>query len=236
MLAAGLIEHAELICTGAINATGNDKDNELKGNVGANKLDGGLGADILSGGNGADTYIVDNDGDQVNEVAGAAGGIDHVISSKGHALAANVEKLTLTGGDIDGKGNTLNNTLIGSGGANRLDGDAGNDVMTGGGGNDIYVVNSVGDIVNEGAASGTDTVESSITFSLATRVNVENLTLIGTGKINGTGNAIANVIVGNSNDNILDGGANADMLKGGAGNDTYVLDNAGDIVIQVAAI
>ena len=40
--------------------------------------------------------------------------------------------------------------------------------------------------------------------------NVENLTLTGSGNINGTGNGDANVITGNSGNNILDGGAGAD--------------------------
>ena len=33
---------------------------------------------------------------------------------------------------------------------------------------------------------------------------------------------------------MLDGGAGADTMIGGAGNDTYVVDNAGDVVIENA--
>lgn len=43
--------------------------------------------------------------------------------------------------------------------------------------------------------------------------------LTGTSNINGTGNALANVITGNSGNNILDGGSGADTLNGGAGTD-----------------
>lgn len=236
----GAIEHAALLGTSAINLTGNDENNELKGNAGANKLDGGIGADIMFGGKGADIYTVDDIGDQVVEdVAGAAGGSDTVISYLNYELGANVEKLSLAGGNIYGLGNTLNNTLIGSAGNNRLDGWLGNDTMTGGAGSDTYVVDSLLDVVNEtitnGNGGGIDTVESSITFSLATRANIDNLTLTGGGNINGTGNALANTIIGNGGNNILDGGVGADILKGGAGNDTYVFDNLEDTATEDAA-
>ena len=63
--------------------------------------------------------------------------------------------------------------------------------MIGGAGNDTYVVDSASDIVTEGAGAGTgtDTIESSITISLSSYANVENITLTGTGGINATGDA-----------------------------------------------
>ena len=48
-------------------------------------------------------------------------------------------------------------------------------------------------------------MQSSVTFTLA--ANVENLTLTGSAAINGTGNTLANVMLGNSGANTLDGGA-----------------------------
>jgi Ca2+-binding RTX toxin-like protein len=234
-LAQGLIENATLLGTVAVNATGNDGINILTGNDGANVLDGKGGADSLFGGKGADTYVIDNVGDHVTEmVAGAAGGVDLVKSSVSFTLGANLEKLTLTGsGHINGFGNELNNVLIGNDGNNRLDGGAGNDTMTGGKGDDTYVVNAAGDVVNEtiAAGGGIDTVESSITFSLATRVNVENLTLTGIGNINGTGNALNNHLIGNTVNNTLDGGSGNDLIEGGDGNDTLLGNLGNDTLI-----
>jgi Ca2+-binding RTX toxin-like protein len=92
--------------------------------------------------------------------------------------------------------------------------------MVGGLGDDTYGVDSTGDVIVEKAAEGTDTVQSSIGFSLALLPNLENLTLIGGAAINGTGNALANIITGNAANNVLTGAAGDDTLIGGAGNDT----------------
>ena len=82
------------------------------------------------GGAGNDTYVRNATGDVVTE--GANAGIDTVQSAFSYTLGANLEKLTLTGaGNINGAGNTLNNTLNGNAGNNVLNGGTGNDVLLG---------------------------------------------------------------------------------------------------------
>ncbi|MDB9443137.1 hypothetical protein PN497_17465, partial [Sphaerospermopsis kisseleviana CS-549] len=73
------------------------------------------------------------------------------------------------------------------------------------------------------ALGGVDTVFSSVNFTLG--FGLENLTLTGTGNINGTGNSNNNVIIGNSGNNILTGGLGADTLTGGLGADKFVFNS-----------
>ena len=85
-------------------------------------------------------------------------------------------------------------------------------------GDDTYIVDNVADRVIEGsAAGGTDLVQSSVTFTLGS--NLENVTLLGTNAINGTGNDLGNSITGNSAGNVLSGGGGADTINGGTGSD-----------------
>ncbi|MCB1500907.1 MAG: hypothetical protein KDK07_14135 [Bauldia sp.] len=121
-------------------------------------------------------------------------------------------------------GSNLTDTLNGGAGDDILDGGAGADTMAGGSGNDTYVVDDGGDKVSEAAGGGIDLVKASISYSLGG--DVENLTLTGGAAINGTGNALANVIKGNGGANRINGGAGSDVLTGNAGPDTFVFNAA----------
>jgi Ca2+-binding RTX toxin-like protein len=134
-----------------------------------------------------------------------------------------------------------NDNLNGGAGNDVLDGGTGADVMQGGAGDDIYVVNDNSnpgvDTVNERADQGNDTVKTDVAKYTLT-VNVENLLFTGTDAFTGSGNNLANTIVGGIGDDklagaggndlliggigddSLDGGAGGDALNGGAGNDT----------------
>ena len=93
--------------------------------------------------------------------------------------------------------------VTGGTGNDTLTGDAAANVLAGGAGNDTYFVGA-GDTVTEGAGAGTDTVNSTATFTLG--ANVENLNLTALANINGTGNALANVIADTAGgDNVLSG-------------------------------
>ena len=233
----------------AVIGSGNELDNIITGNTLANTLFGGDGNDTLNGGtdidtlvggNGDDTYVVDTTTDIIVEVAGLGTGTDTVRSSVTYSLdtanTADVENLTLTGTNINGTGNALDNTLTGSVGNNVLNGGLGADNMIGGLGNDTYHVDNAGDNVTEAAAAGTDNVQSSISIYTLTD-NVENLTLTASaGASTGIGNAGNNTIIGNGDMNTLNAGtAGTDSLKGGLGSDTYIVDHAGVTIVETNA-
>ncbi|WP_161600763.1 glycosyl hydrolase [Teichococcus oryzae] len=98
----------------------------------------------------------------------------------------------------------------------------GGDIMQGGAGDDTYNIFSSSDRVVEKAGAGTDTVQTWI-GSYTLPDHVENLTFYGSGWSNGTGNGLANIIIGNSGANVLNGMGGNDVLTGGAGADLFVI-------------
>jgi serralysin len=143
-----------------------------------------------------------NAGGFVSRVTGITGGF---------TLANHVTIENATGG-------SGNDTHTGNAGANVLDGGAGADKMLGGAGDDTYMVDNALDVITELSGAGIDTMVSSVARTLAS--NVENLVLTGSASIAGTGNGLANSMLGNSGNNILNAGTGNDTLQGGAGADT----------------
>lgn len=238
----------------SINGTGNASDNIINGNAGNNTLDGGLGADTLTGGGGTDVYIVDN----INDTVSGNGGGDIIKSSQTWDLSdgthtTSVDNLTLTGTlGISGTGNAFANILVGN-----LNTAA--NVLTGGAGDDTYIIDALDTVAVDTA--GTDTIKAAFTYSIAARADLENITLLGSGAYNATGNGNANILIGNNGTNTLDGqgaddtltagggndsliggtgndiltgGTGADKMTGGDGNDTFFVDNTSDTVTEVA--
>ncbi|BAZ43800.1 hypothetical protein NIES4102_08020 [Chondrocystis sp. NIES-4102] len=224
------VENITLTGIGNVNATGNELKNTIIGNTFNNTLDGGAGNDSMTGGLGNDTYVVDSTLDVVTETSTSVLEIDTVEASVNYTIGTNIENLTLTGSATNGTGNALANNLIGNGGNNKLSGLAGNDTMVGGAGDDTYVVDGSSDVITENINEGTDKVESSVTYTLG--ANIENLTLIGTTAIDGTGDNLNNTITGNAANNTLDGGGGNDTLTGLGGNDIYVVDSSSDVITE----
>jgi Ca2+-binding RTX toxin-like protein len=125
-----------------------------------------------------------------------------------------VANITGTNGNDSLVGTSVADTIQGLDGNDTLVGNAGNDTLNGGNGNDRYVVGT-GDVLIDSA--GTDTVESSITWTLG--AGFENLVLTGTTSTSGHGNSLNNVITGSAGSNWLRGLQGNDTIFAGAGND-----------------
>ncbi|WP_284733868.1 MULTISPECIES: calcium-binding protein [unclassified Dyella] len=226
---------------------GNDGNNRLEGGLGNDTLAGGLGDDYYieeSSGDrvrenadeGIDTVerryetnlILAANVDKLLLAAGIqtgnGNGLDNVITGN-----AGANKLAGLDGDdvlygLDGDdamwGGTGTDQLYGGNGNDYLDGEEGADRLEGGAGNDIYIVDDANDVVVEAAGGGADQVQATVSATLA--ANVENLFLMGTAAIDGTGNELDNYIAGNGADNKLYGMGGNDTMVAGAGNDTLV--------------
>ena len=180
---AANVENLTLTGSSVINGTGNTGNNVLTGNSVNNTLNGGDGNDTLNGGAGNDTLNGGNGNDfayyysstgsvTVNLATGIAsdglGGTDTLSQIE------NVQGSNTAGDNLTG--NTGNNVLYGYGGNDilnggdgndTLNGGTGNDTLIGGLGNDVYQVDSTTDVITENSGQGTDTIQSSVTYMIA---------------------------------------------------------------------
>ena len=120
--------------------------------------------------------------------------------------------------------------LNGYAGNDTLNGGVGADTMNGGAGNDEYIVENLGDVVNERSGGvdqgGHDIVKSTVTWTL--NADIEDLRLQGTENINGTGNAKANVLQGNDANNIIYGLGGNDSIQAADGADNVIAGDGND--------
>jgi len=233
-------------------ASGNDsllggRDNDtLQGGADDDTLDGGTGIDSMIGGAGDDVYRVDSEEDVVDETGGSGEDLVETSASYSIETRANVEHIRANGtADISLTGNGLGNRLTGNSGNNTLDGKGGVDTLIGGKGDDTYIIDDPADSIHESFGTieggGTDTVKTSVSFSIATYGDIENIQATGTADVTLTGNGLGNRITGNSGNNtlignggndILDGGTGADIMRGGTGSDIYFVDDSSDQILE----
>ena len=216
-------------------------DNDtLVGTNGNDLLDGGTGADTMTGGLGDDIYMVDNADDRV--VEGRNGGIDTVRATVSYRLSDNVENLELLGnGNSAGTGNALNNRITGNSGNNLLQGMDGDDILIGGAGNDT-LEGGAGDDELEGGEgndilaghTGNDRLFGGNGNDTLTGGDGNDTLDGGAGNDSLGGGAGNDILIGGAGNDILDGQAGRDTMTGGDGDDIYYVDDAGDVVIELA--
>jgi Ca2+-binding RTX toxin-like protein len=76
-----------------------------------------------------------------------------------------------------------------------------------------------------------DTINTSVNWTLGDNLENLTLTLTGTTALRGTGNILDNIMIANSAGNIFDGGDGNDTLTGGICNDTLIGGAGNDILI-----
>lgn len=92
-------------------------------------------------------------------------------------------------------------------------------VVSGQDGNDTFILDNASVVVEEMTGDGSDTIKTSVSYTLGNDQSIETLTAIGKKDISLTGNNLGNVLNGNAGSNALSGGGGTDMLVGGSGKD-----------------
>lgn len=252
---SGTIEGVMASGSGGLFATGSARDDILMGGDGNDRLEGyggndtladGAGTDRLIGGLGNDAYIMTGTAAEITENAGEGSDFVQALGAF-FSLGANIEGLSHDGPSaFEGRGNELDNFMVGGGGNDTLNGYAGNDSLYGSDGDDLLYGNQGLDELYGGI--GNDTLIADLQTTVLnggegddTYVTAGRLLLIGEGLRGGldtvlfSGESVTlpdyvETLVytgsgdvsetGNRQDNRISGGAGNDHLFGDAGSDT----------------
>ncbi|NJR61169.1 MAG: hypothetical protein HC769_21470 [Cyanobacteria bacterium CRU_2_1] len=208
---------------------GNDTVTSILANLQQNDNingNGGMDSFILTDGTGNATVDVNN---TTNQLSGILTGnttihnfeyFDFAGFTGNVSITGNIgadDRLTSGGGRDKLSGGGGNDRLSANAGNDTLDGGIGNDTLDGGIGDDTYFIDSLNDLIVEGANTGFETIVASLNWTLGN--HLEDLTLAGNA-LSGNGNALNNQIVGNHFNNTLVGNVGNDILTGNGGRDT----------------
>lgn len=199
------------------NIVGSGFNDTLIGTAGANVIEGGEGDDTLAGRQGADRLI-------------GGGGIDTASYGSSTSVRVDLTNNNNTGGEAEGdflsgieniKGSPLDDTLIGSAGANIINGGKGDDLLSGRAGADTLNGDGGFDTATYNASSGAVTVNLVTGTGLGGDAEGDELNsiehLIGSSK--------NDTLIGNAGANRLAGGLGNDTLTGNAGADSFVFNS-----------
>jgi serralysin len=259
----GNVENLVYLGSAAFLGIGNELGNTISGGTQRDELHGYGGDDVLNpgsgsantalGGDGNDSYNIEASGDSIVETLN--GGYDTVNTAlTTMTLAPHVEKLVFTGqGNFVGSGNAADNLLVGGTGLDVLIGHGGNDTLVsnggsdeliGGLGDDVYQVLSRAVSIIEFVGQGSDRIETPASIYVL-NAQVENLSFTGSGSFLGIGNELANVLRGGTgaddlygregSDWFYGGTGAANTLLGGSGDDAYVVEAAGESIVEALA-
>lgn len=200
-------------------------DEALHGGAGADRLEGRGGDDLLQGGAGADVLI---GGDGVDTVD---------YSANASAISIDLQTGASNGGDAEGDRFDGIERFIGTGFADTIVGDGADQILVGGAAGDrLDGAGGFDTVVYAGSAAG---VKVNLATNILSGGDAQGDSIAGIEGVVGspfadalTGDANANRLDGGAGEDMLDGGAGADVMAGGADDDSYVVDNAGDQVIE----
>jgi trimeric autotransporter adhesin len=212
----------------------------ITANSGNDTLVAGAGLATLVGGTGNDTFVINNASDVITEQSNS--GTDTVKTTVSYVLPANVENITATGtANVTLTGNGLTNVITANSGNDTLIAGAGNCTLisgagvcslVGGTGDNTFVVNNTSDIITAKSTAVKNTIQTSVSYMAS--ANVKYLTGTGSAAITLTGNSLANVITANSGNDTLVAGTGVATLVGGVGDNTFVVNNVGDVIVEQA--